>query len=83
VFGTLVGTPIIPHGSVGIIDTGALVKRPVVVTDEDGNDSIAIRSMMYLSISFDHRLVDGAYGAQFMQQVKRNLETWGVEAYGA
>ena len=61
VFGTLVGTPIIPHGSVGIIDTGALVKRPVVVTDEDGNDSIAIRSMMYLSISFDHRLVDGAY----------------------
>ena len=82
VFGTLVGTPIIPHGSVGIIDTGALVKRPVVVTDEDGNDSIAIRSMMYLSISFDHRLVDGAYGAQFMQQVKRNLETWGVEAYG-
>ncbi len=83
VFGTLVGTPIIPHGSVGIIDTGALVKRPVVVTDDDGNDSIAIRSMMYLSISFDHRLVDGAYGAQFMQQVKRNLETWGVEAYGA
>jgi pyruvate/2-oxoglutarate dehydrogenase complex dihydrolipoamide acyltransferase (E2) component len=39
--------------------------------------------MMYLSISFDHRLVDGAYGAQFMQQVKRNLETWGEEAYGA
>jgi pyruvate dehydrogenase E2 component (dihydrolipoamide acetyltransferase) len=83
VFGTLVGTPIIPHGSVGIIDTGAIVKRPVVVSDVDGNDSIAIRSMMYLSISFDHRLVDGAYAAQFMQQVKKNLEGWGVEAYGA
>jgi pyruvate dehydrogenase E2 component (dihydrolipoamide acetyltransferase) len=83
VFGTLVGTPIIPHGSVAIIDTGALVKRPVVVTDADGNDSIAIRSMMYLSISFDHRLVDGAYAAQFMQQVKKNLETWSAEAYGA
>jgi pyruvate/2-oxoglutarate dehydrogenase complex dihydrolipoamide acyltransferase (E2) component len=83
VFGTLVGTPIIPHGSVGIIDTGALVKRPVVLTDADGNDSIAIRSMMYLSISFDHRLVDGAYAAQFMQQVKKNLESWTAEAYGA
>jgi 2-oxoglutarate dehydrogenase E2 component (dihydrolipoamide succinyltransferase) len=83
VFGTLVGTPIIPHGSVAIIDTGAVVKRPVVVSDAEGNDSIAIRSMMYLSISFDHRLVDGAYAAQFMQQVKKNLETWSAEAYGA
>jgi 2-oxoglutarate dehydrogenase E2 component (dihydrolipoamide succinyltransferase) len=83
VFGALIGTPIIPTGTVGIIDVEAIVKRPVVVTDEHGNDSIAIRHMMYLPISYDHRLIDGAYSAQFMQLVKKNLETWGKEQYGA
>jgi 2-oxoglutarate dehydrogenase E2 component (dihydrolipoamide succinyltransferase) len=83
VFGALIGTPIIPPPQVAIIDVEAIVKRPVVVTDEHGNDSIAIRSMMYLPISYDHRLIDGAYAAQFMQQVKKNLETFGAAEYGA
>jgi pyruvate dehydrogenase E2 component (dihydrolipoamide acetyltransferase) len=83
VFGALFGTPIIPPPQVAIIDVEAIVKRPVVVTDEFGNDSIGIRSMMYLPISYDHRLIDGAYAAQFMQQVKKNLETFGAAEYGA
>jgi pyruvate dehydrogenase E2 component (dihydrolipoamide acetyltransferase) len=83
VFGALFGTPIIPPPQVAIIDVEAIVKRPVVVTDEFGNDSIGIRSMMYLPISYDHRLIDGAYAAQFMQQVKQNLETFGAAEYGA
>ena len=83
VFGALIGTPIIPPPQVAIIDVEAIVKRAVVVTDEYGNDSIAIRSMMYLPISYDHRLIDGAYAAQFMQQVKKNLETFGAAEYGA
>jgi pyruvate dehydrogenase E2 component (dihydrolipoamide acetyltransferase) len=83
VFGALFGTPIIPPPQVAIIDVEAIVKRPMVVTDEFGNDSIGIRSMMYLPISYDHRLIDGAYAAQFMQQVKKNLETFGAAEYGA
>jgi pyruvate dehydrogenase E2 component (dihydrolipoamide acetyltransferase) len=83
VFGALFGTPIIPPPQVAIIDVEAIVKRPVVVTDEFGHDSIGIRSMMYLPISYDHRLIDGAYAAQFMQQVKKNLETFGAAEYGA
>jgi 2-oxoglutarate dehydrogenase E2 component (dihydrolipoamide succinyltransferase) len=83
VFGALFGTPIIPPPQVAIIDVEAIVKRPVVITDEFGNDSIGIRSMMYLPISYDHRLIDGAYAAQFMQQVKKNLETFGAAEYGA
>jgi pyruvate dehydrogenase E2 component (dihydrolipoamide acetyltransferase) len=81
VFGALIGTPIIPQPQVAIIDVEAIVKRPVVVTDEHGGDSIAIRSMMYLPISYDHRLIDGAYSAQFMQLVKKHLESWGEDDY--
>ncbi len=81
VFGAIIGTPIIPMPQVAIIDVEAIVKRPVVVTDVYGNDSIAIRSMMYLPISYDHRLVDGAYAAQFMRDVKTSLETWGADDY--
>ena len=77
VFGALIGTPIIPEGQVAILDVEAIVKRPVVVTDEHGNDAIAIRSMMFLCLSYDHRLVDGAYAAQFMAQLERDLETCG------
>ena len=77
VFGALIGTPIIPEGQVAILDVEAIVKRPMVVTDEHGNDAIAIRLMMFLCLSYDHRLVDGAYAAQFMAQVKQNLETLG------
>jgi len=73
VFGALIGTPIIPEGQVAILDVEAIVKRPVVVTDEHGSDAIAIRHMMFLCLSYDHRLVDGAYAAQFMAQVKNNF----------
>jgi 2-oxoglutarate dehydrogenase E2 component (dihydrolipoamide succinyltransferase) len=82
VFGALIGTPIIPEGQVAILDVEAIVKRPVVVTDRHGNDAIAIRHMMFLCLSYDHRLVDGAYAAQFMAQLKENLESWGEDAYG-
>jgi pyruvate dehydrogenase E2 component (dihydrolipoyllysine-residue acetyltransferase) len=82
VFGALIGTPIIPEGQVAILDVEAIVKRPMVVTDEHGNDAIAIRHMMFLCLSYDHRLVDGAYAAQFMAQVKQNLESWDEHAFG-
>jgi 2-oxoglutarate dehydrogenase E2 component (dihydrolipoamide succinyltransferase) len=82
VFGALIGTPIIPEGQVAILDVEAIVKRPVVVTDDHGNDAIAIRHMMFLCLSYDHRLVDGAYAAQFMAQVKKNLESWDENAFG-
>ncbi len=82
VFGALMGTPIIPAGQVAILDVEAIVKRPVVVSDEYGGDSIAIRHMMYLCLSYDHRLVDGAYAAQFMALLKRSLETWDEARFG-
>jgi pyruvate dehydrogenase E2 component (dihydrolipoamide acetyltransferase) len=82
VFGALMGTPIIPAGQVAILDVEAIVKRPVVVSDQHGNDSIAIRHMMFLCLSYDHRLVDGAYAAQFMAQIKRSLESWDEQAFG-
>jgi len=81
-FGTLFGTPIIPPPQVAILGVNAIVKRPVVVTDELGSDSIAIRQMMLLALSYDHRLVDGAYAAQFLALVRRHLETWGASEYG-
>ncbi|HET6175005.1 MAG TPA: dihydrolipoamide acetyltransferase family protein [Gaiellales bacterium] len=81
-FGTLLGTPIIPPPQVAIMGVNAIVKRPVVVTDELGADSIAIRQMMLLALSYDHRLVDGAYAAQFLALVKRHLETWDAAEYG-
>ncbi len=80
-FGAIGGTPIINQPQVGVLDVEAIVKRPVVVTDEQGNDSIAIRPMMNLCLSYDHRLVDGAYAAPFMRDVKANLETWDEDAY--
>jgi 2-oxoglutarate dehydrogenase E2 component (dihydrolipoamide succinyltransferase) len=82
VFGALMGTPIIPEGQVAILDVEAIVKRPVVVSDRHGNDSIAIRHMMFLCLSYDHRLVDGAYAAQFMAQIKNSLESWDEQAFG-
>jgi pyruvate dehydrogenase E2 component (dihydrolipoamide acetyltransferase) len=82
VFGALMGTPIIPEGQVAILDVEAIVKRPVVVSDRHGNDSIAIRHMMFLCLSYDHRLVDGAYAAQFMAQIRASLESWDEQAFG-
>jgi pyruvate dehydrogenase E2 component (dihydrolipoamide acetyltransferase) len=72
--GTLMDTPIINQPQVGILGTGALVKRPVVITDERLGQVIAIRDMMYLSLSYDHRLVDGAEAAQFLSTLKARLE---------
>jgi pyruvate dehydrogenase E2 component (dihydrolipoamide acetyltransferase) len=80
-YGALMGTPILPVGTTAIIDVEAIMKRPVVISDEQGNDAIGIRSMMYLPMTYDHRLVDGAYAAQFLRDLKRNLETWPIDAY--
>ncbi len=80
-WGAIMGTPIISQPQVAILDVEALVKRPVVIEDENGNDAIAIRSMMNLCLSYDHRLVDGAYAAQFMKELRENLEGWGEEDY--
>jgi pyruvate dehydrogenase E2 component (dihydrolipoamide acetyltransferase) len=80
-FGAIHGTPIISQPQVAILDVEAMVKRPVVVSDESGNDVIAIRPIMNLCLSYDHRLVDGAYAAQFMRDLKTNLQTWDEASY--
>ncbi len=72
--GTLFDTPVINQPNSGILGTGALVKRPVVVKDSFGNDTIAIRDMMYLSLTYDHRLIDGAVAARFLSTIKHRLE---------
>jgi pyruvate/2-oxoglutarate dehydrogenase complex dihydrolipoamide acyltransferase (E2) component len=74
-YGSIMATPIINLPQVGILDFEAVVKRPVVVTDSDGNDSIAIRPMTILGLSWDHRALDGALSAQFLATVKRELES--------
>jgi pyruvate/2-oxoglutarate dehydrogenase complex dihydrolipoamide acyltransferase (E2) component len=73
-YGSIMATPIINQPQVGILDFEAVVKRPVVVTDAEGNDSIAIRPITILGLSWDHRALDGALSAQFLASVKRNLE---------
>lgn len=78
--GALFDTPIINQPQVGILGTGAIVKRAVVVADENGDDSLAIRSMMYLSLTYDHRLVDGADAGRFLQTLKARLEEGAFEA---
>lgn len=75
--GTVVSTPIIPQPQAAIMTTEAIVKRPVVLTDADGHDSIAIRSMMFACLTFDHRAFDGLTAGRFMGQVKHWLETVG------
>jgi pyruvate dehydrogenase E2 component (dihydrolipoyllysine-residue acetyltransferase) len=72
--GTLMDTPIINQPQVAILGTGALVKRPVVISDPRLGQVIAIRDMMYLSLSYDHRLIDGAEAAQFLSTLKARLE---------
>lgn len=73
--GTLFDTPIINMPQVAILGTGALVRRPIVVREEAGTETVAIRDMMYLSLSYDHRLVDGADAARFLGHVKARLES--------
>jgi pyruvate/2-oxoglutarate dehydrogenase complex dihydrolipoamide acyltransferase (E2) component len=75
-FGAVLATPIINQPQVAILDLEAVVKRPVVVTDADGHDSIAIRPMSYLCMSWDHRALDGALAAQFLSTLKRVVEGW-------
>ncbi|MDE1046669.1 MAG: 2-oxoglutarate dehydrogenase, E2 component, dihydrolipoamide succinyltransferase [Candidatus Nanopelagicales bacterium] len=72
--GALFDTPIVNLPQVAILGTGAVVKRPVAVTDDNGQDVIAIRSMVYLALSYDHRLVDGADAARFLSTMKARLE---------
>ena len=69
-YGSIIATPVINQPQVAILDTEAVVKRPVVITDELGNDSIAIRPMTYLCMSWDHRALDGALAAQFLSGLR-------------
>ena len=68
------GTPVIPVGTTAILGLGAIEKRPKVVAGADGDDVIAVRTCAYFSLSFDHKLVDGADADRFMGDVKRTLE---------
>jgi 2-oxoglutarate dehydrogenase E2 component (dihydrolipoamide succinyltransferase) len=75
VFGSLFGTPIIPQPQVAILGVGTIEKRPVVVADAHGQDALGIRTVGYLALSFDHRLIDGADADRFMANVKTTLES--------
>lgn len=79
-FGALFDTPIINQPQVAILGPGAIVKRPMVVTDAEGQESIGIRHMMYLSLTYDHRIVDGADAGRFLQTLKGRLEEGSFEA---
>jgi 2-oxoglutarate dehydrogenase E2 component (dihydrolipoamide succinyltransferase) len=78
-FGAVFGLPIINQPNSAIMGVGGISKAPVVVTDEDGNDSIAIRSLVHLTLGYDHRLIDGAVADQYMAVVKNTLEGWSEE----
>jgi pyruvate dehydrogenase E2 component (dihydrolipoamide acetyltransferase) len=78
--GSLMDTPIVPLGHAAILGTGTITKRPVVVTDADGNESIAVRSMAYIFLSYDHRLVDGADAARFLTAIKNRVEEGAFES---
>lgn len=78
--GALFDTPIVPGGTSAILGTGAIVKRPVVVKGADGEEVIAIRSMCYLALSYDHRLVDGADASRYLMTVKQRIEEGAFEA---
>jgi 2-oxoglutarate dehydrogenase E2 component (dihydrolipoamide succinyltransferase) len=75
-FGSITGTPIIPVGTTAILCLGAIEKRPKVVTGPDGEDTLAIRTCCYFSLSFDHKVVDGADADRFMGDIKKALESF-------
>jgi pyruvate dehydrogenase E2 component (dihydrolipoamide acetyltransferase) len=75
-FGAVFGLPIINQPNAAILGIGGITKTPLVVTDSDGNDSIAIRSIVNLTLGYDHRIIDGAVADQFMAFVKKTLENW-------
>ena len=78
-FGAVFGLPIINQPNVAILGVGGITKQPMVITDKDGTDSIAIRSVVHLTLGYDHRIVDGAMADQFMAVVKKALENWSEE----
>ncbi len=78
-FGAVFGLPIINQPNSAIMGVGGITKAPVVVTDDGGNDSIAIRSLVHLTLGYDHRIIDGAVADQFMAEVKKTLENWSEE----
>jgi 2-oxoglutarate dehydrogenase E2 component (dihydrolipoamide succinyltransferase) len=80
-YGTFHGTPVISQPQAGILGTYAIVKRPWVITDENGADAIAIRSMMNLTLTYDHRLVDGALAGRYLRDLRERLQTWGEADY--
>jgi pyruvate dehydrogenase E2 component (dihydrolipoamide acetyltransferase) len=77
--GALFDTPIINQPQVGILGTGSVVKRPVVISDPNLGETIAVRSMVYLALSYDHRIVDGADAARFLTTMKTRLEAGDFE----
>jgi 2-oxoglutarate dehydrogenase E2 component (dihydrolipoamide succinyltransferase) len=78
-FGAVFGLPIINQPNVAIMGVGGITKQPLVITDKDGSDSIAIRSVVHLTLGYDHRIIDGAVADQFMVIVKKTLENWSEE----
>jgi 2-oxoglutarate dehydrogenase E2 component (dihydrolipoamide succinyltransferase) len=74
IFGSIIGTPIINQPQAAILGLGAIKKRPMVLSDDAGNDVIDIRSMIYLTLTFDHRIIDGAIGGQCLSRIKWLLE---------
>jgi pyruvate dehydrogenase E2 component (dihydrolipoamide acetyltransferase) len=78
-FGAVFGLPIINQPNAAILGVGGITKQPLVLTDKDGNDSIAIRSVVHLTLGYDHRIIDGAIADQFMAVVKKTLENWSEE----
>jgi pyruvate dehydrogenase E2 component (dihydrolipoamide acetyltransferase) len=80
-YGTFHGTPVISQPQAGILGTYAIVKRPWVISDDNGADAIAIRSMMNLTLTYDHRLVDGAYAGRFLRDLRNRLQGWGESDY--
>ncbi|MDQ3672432.1 MAG: 2-oxo acid dehydrogenase subunit E2 [Actinomycetota bacterium] len=80
-YGTFHGTPVISQPQAGILGTYAVVKRPWVIQDELGQDVIAIRPMMNLTLTYDHRLVDGALAGRFLRDIRERLESWDEAAY--
>ncbi|MBA3746126.1 MAG: 2-oxo acid dehydrogenase subunit E2, partial [Solirubrobacterales bacterium] len=75
-FGSIMATPVISQPQVAILDVEAIVKRPVIVTDQFGEDAIAIRPMVILGLSWDHRAIDGAIAARFLANVKKRVESY-------
>jgi len=75
-YGTFHGTPVINQPQSAILGTYALVKRPWVITDESGSDAIAIKPIMNITLTYDHRLVDGAYAGRFLRDLRARLESW-------